>query len=100
MRVLIGALLLGVCGWQTHRRAEEWRTDQALWSAAHQTAPGLARPLSNLGIAEIGQGQWTSATTHLIAALRAFAPDPELRVRTQRALTFIAVVSPSVGSSP
>lgn len=65
MRVLIGALLVGLCAWQTHARAFAWRTDQALWTSATVTAPTLPRPWINLAVWEIHTGAWPAAVQHL-----------------------------------
>lgn len=74
MRVLIGALLLSLGAWQTHHRAQEWRSDQALWTAARRTAPNLERPAFNLGMALMKAGAWNQAATELVTSTRLYSP--------------------------
>lgn len=64
MRVLIGALILGLCAWRTHTRAGDWRSDRALWTAATVTTPDAPRPWLNLTAADIQTGQYADAWTH------------------------------------
>lgn len=58
MRVLVGALVLVLCAWRTHDRAMDWRSDEALWSAAVVSAPDLPRPALSLGMAYARLGHW------------------------------------------
>ena len=61
MRVLVGALLLSLCAFATQNRLTEWRSDEALFTAAVRVAPRLPRPALNLGAAFSQQGRWDDA---------------------------------------
>lgn len=63
MRVLIGALVLCVCAWGTHRRAQDWRSDEALWLSAARTHPFAARPALQLARVYVRLGRWADAET-------------------------------------
>lgn len=73
MRVLIGALILGLCAWRTHTRAGDWRSDQALWTAATVSAPQVPRPWLNLAAAKWRTGQFAAAWPDLERAVEAVA---------------------------
>lgn len=61
MRVLIAALVLGLCAYQTSTRLEDWRSDQALWTAAARTEPTSARAALMVAAAALKTSQWTEA---------------------------------------
>lgn len=61
MRALIGALLIGGCAVLTASRLPQWRSDGALWLAAHRQSPTLPRPMLNLGAVALREGRITDA---------------------------------------
>ena len=79
MRVLVVALLLGLCACRTHVQLETWRSDEALWRAAVAISPDRPRPALNLAVALERRGaiseacRWISRASAL-AVLRQ-APD-------------------------
>lgn len=103
MRVLIGALLLILCVWATHHRAQVWRADEALWTAARRTSPALARPALNLGVVYLTQSRWTDATDALLqAAQLSTQPGAPLDLRHEAGLglSFIDVAARPVCDTP
>lgn len=50
MRVLLAALLVGLCTWATAARLPVWRSDEAFWRAAVSVDP-TPRALLNLAVA-------------------------------------------------
>ena len=101
-RSILLALLLGLCAWRTHHRAEQWRDEVALWTAARRTTPTLPRPAVNLGLAYSQMGRWEDATTHLVDALKIVAvSDPTgIRRPAARGLIRISVLGPDVCTRP
>ena len=69
MRVLVGVLVLGLCGWQTFARVPDWRADQALWAAATVTAPMLPRPWLNLAVTAMRSSREPEAWVYLDRAV-------------------------------
>ena len=71
MRVIVVALLLGLCAWRTHAQLETWRSDETLWRAAVAVSPDLPRPALNLAVALERRGaipearRWISRATAL-----------------------------------
>lgn len=103
MRVLIGALLLSLCAWHTHHRAQAWRADAALWQAARQTSPALARPAFNLGVVYLRQSQWSQATELFLHAAQVSAqPTAPLNLRHEAGLglSFIDTVAAPICDQP
>lgn len=88
MRLVIGALVLGLCAWQTGTRAQDWRTDPALWTAAAHTSPTVARAALNAAVAYSRVGQWDEGRAWLMRAIvRAdLERDPIRRAWIQRHL--------------
>lgn len=82
-RVLIGLLVLGLCAWRTHERAQDWRSDQALWSAAVRTAPTLPRPRANLGAALLRTGRFAEASEAVRQAARLADQPAHARMRRE-----------------
>jgi tetratricopeptide (TPR) repeat protein len=68
----------------------DYRSEVALWEAAHRANPDKLRPLVNLGNAYIEAGRWDEASRVLERAL-ALAPDEP---RVQRNLDRAARRSP------
>lgn len=103
MRVVVGALLLILCAWNTHHRAQAWRTDAALWTAARRTAPALARPAFNLGVVYLKQAQWTTAT-HLFLSAAELSAVPlaprDLRQQAGMGLSLIDAMGEPVCDRP
>ena len=69
MRVLIAALVLGLCAAGSHARVQDWRSDEALWRAA-------------ISVSETPRG-----LLNLAVALGARSADDEARMWTIRAMT-------------
>ena len=95
MRVLIGALLLGCCVWQTHQRAQAWRSDEALFAAAVRVAPALPRPALNYGVALVKRGAVDEGLTWTLraAALADAQHDPRRKAEAITHLQWINVVA-------
>lgn len=94
MRVLVAALLLGLCAWRTHARLEAWRSDEALWTAAVAVSPDLPRPALNLAAAQARASRIVAAVTHAETALRLAEArqDTEAARRAVGLLTWIDVL--------
>ena len=69
IRALVGALVLGICAWVTQGRAQVWRSNEALWTAAVAVTPTKPRPLVNLAAAYARQGRAEEADRWLHRAL-------------------------------
>lgn len=74
MRVLIGALVVAVCAWRTHARAQDWRSDEAIWQSATRSTPTRARPALNLAVIYARQGRWTEAEAWTVRAVHLMTP--------------------------
>lgn len=68
MRVLVAALLLGLCAYQAFARLEQWRSDEALWTAAVAVSPGTPRPALNLAVALDRRGASAEARVWAVKA--------------------------------
>lgn len=77
-RVLLGALVLGLCAWRTTDRAQDWRSDEALWASAVVSAPALPRPALNLAVAVGRLGRWEESVAWTVRA-DALMRDPRRR---------------------
>ena len=76
MRVLIGALVLGLCAWHTHTRSQDWRSDEALWTSAAISSPSLPRPALNLSVVYGRQGDWNRSASWANRAIALLNADP------------------------
>lgn len=56
----VALVLLGLA-WLTSGQVERWQTDERLWTAAAQIAPHAPRPLVNLAVQKIVQGDLEGA---------------------------------------
>lgn len=74
MRIYVGALLLLLCAWRTHERAQAWRSDVALWTAAVASSPEHSRPSLNLAMAYARLGQWSEASFWTFHAVEHLTP--------------------------
>ncbi len=64
------ALLAAVYLALTWARIPDWRSEEALWTATLEVAPGVARAHANLGAIRGEQGRLPEAMAHFDAALR------------------------------
>lgn len=74
LRLALVAVGLGLSVWATHARAQDWRSDEALWRAAVTTTPEQPRPALNLAkaLGRLGRlpedAQWTARAAALVVA--------------------------------
>jgi hypothetical protein len=95
MRVTIGALLLLLCAWRTHERAQAWRSDVALWTSAVVSSPTRARPALNLAMAFARLGRWADAEHWTRHTLQRMTPrDVWMQPYLCNHLNRLAVLSP------
>lgn len=97
MRVLVGVLVLGLCAWQTHARIADWRSEQAIWTAATVTSPTLSRPWLNLAVTYLRTSQedaaWRVLTIAILQAQAPGAPRDVLRPYLRSALLWADAVT-------
>lgn len=97
----IGALVLVCCAWSTAQRAQDWRSDVDLWTAAARSSPSLPRPALNTAMAYARIGAWPFARLWMQRAVQLVAAErkPEQRQWITfylcRALTRFAVFDPA-----
>lgn len=63
--------MLSLCAWRTGERAQDWRSDEALWLSAARSSPTLPRPVLNLAVVYGRRSQWDADAfwTHRAVAL-------------------------------
>ena len=93
-RVLIGVLVLGLCAWRTTTRAQDWRSDEALWSSAQASAPTLPRPALNLAVAYGRMGRWEESVIWTHAAIDRLPRQPWVRPHICRHVNRLMVILP------
>ncbi len=107
MRAWIGALVLGMCALGSAHRLEDWRSDQALWTAAVRVTPALPTAALNLSATYLRHGQWQEASEWTLRAAhlslsRPAAPrassQPTLPQIVQTQLAWIDVFYPVCGT--
>lgn len=104
MRVLVAALVLGLCAVCTSARLQDWRSDEALWRSAAVVASASPRPALNLAVAlqrrsaDVDAAAWAQRAARL-ADTRS---DVVAGGKAHQLLTWIALTSPSlcVSSAP
>lgn len=97
MRVLIGVLVLGCCAWQTRTRLEDWRSDEALWTAAVAVAERSPRARLNLAVALERRSAFDEAraAAQTAARLAVNQGDVDVAQRADRLLIWLAMAQDS-----
>ena len=91
-RSLAIGLLLG-CAWLTHARAQVWRTNEALWTAAVAVTPTTPRPLINLAATFARHGQWELSQWWLQQALTSRRMTPHEQEGAERLCRHLCIVA-------
>lgn len=100
MRVLVAALLLGLCAVRTVAQLETWRSDEALWRRAVVVSPHLPRPALNLGVALVRRGLVSEGTHWTVRAAELSEASPETRRKARAFLTWIDVMHAPICDQP